>query len=173
MSNWRRRIICQPQHRDRSLAVAGEQADNVVSLRRMPVRHLELKVSTRGNGDIHDLTDGVVKSLDTVGISDGTVTVFVPGSTAAVTTVEYEPGLLKDVPAAMERFAPRDIHYEHDDTWHDGNGYAHVRASAIGPSLTVPLKAGKLVLGTWQQIVLIDFDNRSRERRVTVTVMGE
>jgi secondary thiamine-phosphate synthase enzyme len=139
----------------------------------MPVRHLELKVSTHGNGEIHDLTEGVSRSLEKAGITDGVVTVFIPGSTAAVTTVEYEPGLLKDLPDAMERFAPRDMRYAHDETWHDGNGYAHVRASTIGPSLTVPVKAGKMVLGTWQQIILIDFDNRSRERRVTITVMGE
>lgn len=139
----------------------------------MSVRHLELRVATRGDGHVHDLTDGVAESVRTAGISDGIVTVFVPGSTAAITTIEYEPGLLEDFPAAMERFAPRTLRYAHDETWHDGNGHAHVRASAIGPSLTVPVAAGKMVLGTWQQIVLIDFDNRARQRLVVVTVIGD
>jgi secondary thiamine-phosphate synthase enzyme len=139
----------------------------------MTVRHLELRVATRGNGDMHDLTDGVADSVQATGIAEGTVTVFVPGATAGITTIEFEPGLRKDFPAAMERFAPRDLAYEHDRTWHDGNGHAHVRASALGPSVTVPVTAGRPLLGTWQQIVLVDFDNRSRDRRIVVTVMGE
>ena len=139
----------------------------------MTVRHLELRLATRGDGDVHDLTDGVAASVRKTGISEGTVTVFVPGSTAGITTIEFEPGLSKDFPAAMERFAPRDLAYEHDRTWHDGNGHAHVRASALGPSVTVPVAAGRPLLGTWQQIVLVDFDNRARDRRVVVTVMGE
>lgn len=130
-------------------------------------------MSTHGDGDMHDLTAAVAKAVETAGVSDGTVTVFVPGSTAGITTVEYEPGLRKDFAAAMERFAPRGIRYAHDEAWHDGNGHAHVRASVIGPSLTVPVAAGSMLLGTWQQIVLIDFDNRARRRRVTVTVIGE
>ena len=122
---------------------------------------------------MHDLTGGVAESVRETGITDGTATVFVPGATAGITTIEYEPGLLRDFPAALERFAPRDIPYAHDETWPDGNGHSHVRASTIGPSLTVPVAAGKLVLGTWQQIVLVDFDNRARDRRVVVTVIGE
>jgi secondary thiamine-phosphate synthase enzyme len=90
-----------------------------------------------------------------------------------VTTIEFEPGLLEDFPAAMERLAPRDLDYAHDARWHDGNGHAHVRASMLGPSLSVPIAAGTLALGTWQQITLVDFDNRARQRRVLVTVMGE
>ena len=97
---------------------------------------------------------------------------FVPGSTAGLTTVEFEPGLVRDLPVAFERIAPRDATYHHEETWHDGNGHSHVRASTIGPSLTVPVAAGGLVLGTWQQIILVDFDNRARERRVVVTVLG-
>ena len=139
----------------------------------MSVRHLELRVSTKGEGAILDLTPGVAKAVKESGIVDGTVTVFVPGSTAAITTIEYEPGLVQDVPAAMERLAPRDLSYAHDRTWGDGNGHAHVRASTIGPSLTVPVAAGKPLLGTWQQIVLADFDNRARDRRIVVTIMGE
>jgi secondary thiamine-phosphate synthase enzyme len=139
----------------------------------MSVHHREIRLSSRGDGDLHDLTGGVTEAVRETGVADGIVTVFVPGATAAVTTIELEPGLRRDFPAAMERFAPRDIPYRHDETWHDGNGHSHVRASTIGPSLTVPVAAGKPVLGTWQQIVLVDFDNRPRERRVVVTVLGE
>lgn len=139
----------------------------------MSVHHAELRVSTRGDGDMHDLTAAVGEALRDSGVLDGIVTVFAPGATAGISTIEFEPGLRQDFPAAMERFAPRDIRYEHDETWHDGNGHSHVRASTIGPSLTVPAAAGKLVLGTWQQIVLIDFDNRPRDRRLVVTVMGD
>lgn len=141
--------------------------------RAMTVRHLELRLSTRGNGEMHDVTDGVAESVRQSGVTDGTVTVFVPGSTAGITTMEFEPGLRQDFPAAMERLAPRDLPYEHDRTWHDGNGHSHVRASMIGPSVTVPVAAGRLLLGTWQQVVLVDFDNRARDRRIVVTVVGE
>lgn len=141
--------------------------------RAMTVRHLELRLSTRGNGEMHDVTDGVAESVRQSGVTDGTVTVFVPGSTAGITTIEFEPGLRQDFPAAMERLAPRDLPYEHDRTWHDGNGHSHVRASMIGPSVTVPVAAGRLLLGTWQQVVLVDFDNRARDRRIVVTVVGE
>jgi secondary thiamine-phosphate synthase enzyme len=139
----------------------------------MSVRHREVRVSTHGDGEMIDLTERVANAVEATGIQDGTVTVFVPGSTAGITTIEYEPGLLQDFPAAMERFAPRDMRYQHDETWHDGNGHSHVRASALGPSLTVPIADGSMVLGTWQQIVLVDFDNRARQRRVVVTVIGE
>jgi secondary thiamine-phosphate synthase enzyme len=122
---------------------------------------------------MHDLTSTVAEALRETGITDGIVTIFAPGATAGITTIEFEPGLRQDFPAAMDRFAPRDIRYKHDDTWHDGNGHSHVRASTIGPSLTVPAAAGKLVLGTWQQIVLIDFDNRPRERQIVVTIVGD
>lgn len=137
----------------------------------MTVHHHELRVSTRGDGEMHDLTGDVARLVAKVGVSDGIVVVFVPGSTAGVTTIEFEPGLLEDFPAAMERVAPRGLDYAHDRRWHDGNGHAHVRASLLGPSLTVPIAAGKLMLGAWQQITLVDFDNRARQRRVVVTVM--
>lgn len=139
----------------------------------MSVHHIEVRVSTGGDGEMLDLTGRVVDAVKASGISDGTATVFVPGSTAAVTTIEYEPGLLEDFPQAMERLAPRNASYAHDRAWHDGNGHAHVRASAIGPSLTVPVADGMPLLGTWQQVVLVDFDNRARQRRIVVTVMGE
>jgi secondary thiamine-phosphate synthase enzyme len=139
----------------------------------MSVHHHELRVATRGDGDMHDLTEQVASLIAESGVSEGLATVFVPGSTAGVTTIEYEPGLLEDFPAAMERFAPRDRRYAHDQRWHDGNGHAHVRASLLGPSLTVPIAGRRLMLGTWQQITLVDFDNRARQRRVIVTILGE
>jgi secondary thiamine-phosphate synthase enzyme len=139
----------------------------------MTVHHRELKIQTGGEGAMHDLTEKVGALVAAVEVSDGMVLVFVPGSTAGITTIEYEPGLLEDFPAAMERLAPRDVAYAHDRRWHDGNGHSHVRASLLGPSLTVPIAGGELALGTWQQIVLVDFDNRARQRRVLVTIMGE
>jgi len=139
----------------------------------MSVQHEEFRIATRGEGEMHDLTERVAELVRKAGVTEGVALVFVPGSTAGITTIEYEPGLLQDFPAAMERIAPRDLDYAHDRTWHDGNGHAHVRASLLGPSLTVPIAGGKLLLGTWQQIALVDFDNRSRQRRVVVTIMGE
>jgi secondary thiamine-phosphate synthase enzyme len=101
------------------------------------------------------------------------VTVFVPGSTGAVTTLEYEPGLIRDLPAALERIAPRGASYEHQKMWHDGNGHSHVRASIIGPSLTIPISGGELALGTWQQVVFLELDVRPRKRSIVLTVLGE
>jgi secondary thiamine-phosphate synthase enzyme len=132
-----------------------------------------LPLQTRGNDDIQDLTASVQKLVDLHSLREGQVVVFVPGATAGVTTIEFEPGLLQDLPAAFERLAPRGNRYHHEDTWHDGNGHSHVRASLLGPSLTVPVGSGKLLLGTWQQIVLVDFDNRPRRREVVVQLWGE
>lgn len=123
--------------------------------------------------DIHDVTGDVRAAVEQMGLTDGTVTVFVPGSTAAVTTIEYESGVLDDLRGAVERLAPRDAHYDHDARWGDGNGYSHVRSALLGPSVTVPLRAGELVLGTWQQLVLMDFDNKGRDRRLVVTAQGQ
>jgi len=130
-------------------------------------------IKTKGRNDIQDITDKVQSILSESGVKEGNILCFVSGSTASLTTIEYEPGLLKDLPEVLENIAPMNKIYHHDDTWHDGNGYAHVRASLIGPSLTIPFSKGKLLLGTWQQIILIDFDNRSRERAVIVQIMGE
>lgn len=135
------------------------------------IHHIAL--ATRGNADIHDLTARVRDILTESGAADGLLTVFVPGSTAGITTTEFEPGLRKDLPAAFERIAPSSIPYAHDATWHDGNGHSHVRASLVGPGITVPFSGGELLLGTWQNIVLIDFDNRPRRREVIVQVLGE
>ncbi len=132
-----------------------------------------VEVSTKGDTDIIDITDQVSACLRSTELQSGNLSVFVSGSTAAVTTIEYEPGLLKDLPEMLEKIAPARKHYHHDDTWHDGNGYAHIRASLIGPSLTIPFSGGKLHLGTWQQVVLIDFDNRPRKREVVVQMTGE
>ena len=132
-----------------------------------------VSVSTRGDSHMIDLTGRVQEVVDRHGFREGHVLVFVSGSTAGLTTVEFEPGLQKDLPAALERVAPRGISYAHEETWHDDNGHAHVRASLIGPSLSVPFEEGRLLLGTWQQIVLIDFDTRPRRRDLVVQLSGE
>ena len=130
-------------------------------------------MKTKGDGEIIDITPKVQKQLTESDISGGIVTVFVQHSTCGITTVEYEPGLIEDLGKLWERIAPKNIPYAHDAHWGDGNGYAHVRASLLGASLTVPFVDKKLALGTWQQIILVDFDNRPRSRTVVVQVMGE
>jgi secondary thiamine-phosphate synthase enzyme len=132
-----------------------------------------IKIMTKGEGDIIDLSDKLNSVIRASGLKNGNVTVFVPASTAAVTTIEYEPGLLKDLPNALERIAPKDIEYEHEKAWHDGNGHSHVRASILGQSLTIPFIDGKPVLGRWQQVVLIELDIRDRERTVIFQIIGE
>ena len=139
----------------------------------MAVETFDFSLKTSGDTDLIDITGKVTNVLKDSGISSGIVTVFVPGSTAGVTTIEYEEGAVKDFQGAIERIAPKGIHYHHDARWGDGNGYSHIRASLLGPSLTVPFSSSKLLLGTWQQIVLIDFDNRPRTRRVVIQVLGE
>jgi secondary thiamine-phosphate synthase enzyme len=133
----------------------------------------EFTIETRGRCDLHDVTREVQRCLDASGLSDGIACVAVAGSTAAVSTLEYEPGLLKDVPELMERLVPSDRPYEHDNTWHDGNGFSHLRSFLAKTSHMVPFHEGRLVLGTWQQIVVADFDNRPRARRVVVQLLGE
>lgn len=132
-----------------------------------------IRIQTEGSGTIVDLTPSMAEAITNSNMAAGTITVFVPGSTGGITTIEYEPGLLKDVPELMEKLIPSDRDYEHDKTWHDGNGFSHLRAALIGPDLTVPFAAGKLLLGTWQQVVFLDFDNRSREREIIFQIMGE
>jgi secondary thiamine-phosphate synthase enzyme len=132
-----------------------------------------LQVSTRGNDDVVDLTKDVQALVKKHGYREGSALIFVSGSTAGLTTIEYEPGLLHDLPAAFERIAPRGIGYRHEERWHDGNGHSHVRASLLGPSLAVPFREGRLLLGTWQQIVLVDFDVRARDRSLVVQISGE
>jgi secondary thiamine-phosphate synthase enzyme len=132
-----------------------------------------ISLSTKGFTDIIDMTHDVVGVLERSKIEDGLVTVFCPGSTGSVTTIEYESGVLKDLQKAIEKIIPSNIPYEHDRRWGDGNGFSHVRAALMKPSLTIPLIKGRLTLGTWQQIVFIDFDNRRRERNILIQVMGE
>ena len=139
----------------------------------MSVSSKTLSLKTKGFNDIHDLTHDVSEFVHGSSISNGTVTVFVPGSTAGLTTIEFEPGVLSDLKRAVERLAPENIGYEHDARWGDGNGYAHVRAALLGPSLSVPVVGGELRLGTWQQIILIDFDNRPRSREILLQIVGE
>jgi len=132
-----------------------------------------ISIKTKGEDDIIDLTDKIEGAVENSGLNKGIVTIFVPGSTGALTTIEYEPGLLQDFPAALERIAGRDISYEHEKRWHDGNGHSHVRASLLGPSLTVPFNDAKLILGTWQQIVFVELDVRLRARNLVVQIIGE
>jgi len=139
----------------------------------MAVETFDFSLKTSGDSDLIDITGKVSKALKDSGLSSGIVTIFVPGSTAGVTTIEYEEVAVRDFQGAIERVAPKGIHYHHDARWGDGNGYSHIRASLLGPSLTVPFSSSKLLLGTWQQIVLIDFDNRPRTRRVVMQVLGE
>jgi secondary thiamine-phosphate synthase enzyme len=133
-----------------------------------------IHVATRGNSHVVDINDRVKQVVANSRVRDGIVCVFAVGSTAAVTTTEAEPGLLNhDLKAFYDKLAPEDTYYKHEETWHDDNGHAHVRASALGPSLSVPLVDGRLTLGTWQQIVLMDFDTRPRRRDVVVQIIGE
>jgi len=132
-----------------------------------------IRLETKGNCDIVDVTRDIQRALTETKFTAGTVTIFVTGSTAGVTTVEYEPGLLNDLKNLWERVVPKDVPYQHDGWTGEGNGFSHVRASLLGPSLVVPFSEQKLLLGMWQQIVLLDFDNRPRSRTVVVQVTGE
>ena len=132
-----------------------------------------LYFDTKGNTDIVDITDDVAMAVKDSGIDDGIVTVFAPGSTMAVTTLEYEPGLVFDLTQALERIAPQGIVYQHNERWHDGNGHSHVRASLLGQSESFPIIDGVVALGTWQQIICIDLDNRPRSRKLIVQIVGE
>jgi secondary thiamine-phosphate synthase enzyme len=133
-----------------------------------------INVETDGNDHILDLTDDLQRVVADSGISIGQVTAMVIGSTGAISTLEFEPGLVDhDIAAALERIVPRDGHYVDEQTWHDDNGHSHVRATLIGPSLALPVLDGRLPLGTWQQVVLLDFDTRARSRRIAVTLIGD
>ena len=132
-----------------------------------------LVFQTKGEEDIIDITDDVIQAVNGTKLEKGIVTIFVPGSTGALTTMEYEPGLIIDLPNSLDRIAPRGLLYEHDKRWHDGNGHSHVKASLIGPSLTVPFVDRTLSLGTWQQIVFLELDVRSRRRKVLLQIIGE
>src|SRR5919202_3581965 len=139
----------------------------------MAVVTKNVQIRSSGENDVIDITEPVLKAIKESSLKDGIVTVFISGSTAAITTIEYEPGLRYDFPKMLNRIVPRDIEYEHDKTWNDGNGHSHVRASLIGPSLTVPFKDRDLILGTWQQIVFFELDTKARERTITIQMIGE
>ena len=130
-------------------------------------------LSTRRFGDTVDITRKVTEIVEQSGMKDGIVTIFCTGSTGAITTIEFEPGVIQDLKRALEQIVPSDIHYEHNRRWGDGNGFSHVRAALMKPSLTVPFSDKQMALGTWQQIVFIDFDNRKRERKVKIQIIGE
>jgi len=139
----------------------------------MTVETYELSIPSKGKSEIIDITDSVAALVAKSKVKDGIVNIFVSGSTASVSTIEYEPGLLKDVPRTLEKLAPYGPDYAHHDTWHDDNGASHVRATLMGPGITVPFKKNKLLLGTWQQICLVDHDTRARRREIIITVMGD
>jgi secondary thiamine-phosphate synthase enzyme len=140
----------------------------------MPVETQRIQVSTCGFCDVVDITERVEAALDSLKeITEGVVTLFVPGSTAGLTTIEYESGCIKDLKAAFQRLAPENCHYAHNARWGDGNGFSHIRASLLGPSLHVPFIKKRLLTGTWQQIILVDFDNRPRRREVILQFLGE
>jgi secondary thiamine-phosphate synthase enzyme len=134
---------------------------------------LEISLTTKGSGDMHDLTERVAAIVSASGIGTGIVNVFNVGSTAAVGTIEFEPGLEQDLPSVLNKLIPPSRNYGHEQAWHDGNGHSHLQATLLGPSLTVPIAGRKLVLGTWQQIFHLECDVRGRQRTVVVTVIGE
>ena len=133
----------------------------------------QLEFQTGGNAEIQDITDAVAEVVGASGLKDGIVTVFCPGSTSAVTTIEFESGALSDLKRLFDEIAPQNRDYQHNRRWGDGNGHSHVRAALLGPSLTIPLVSGRLLLGTWQQIINVDFDNRPRRRQIVVQIVGE
>ncbi len=144
-----------------------------MSAQDMTVITKNIQIKSKSENDIIDITDQVSKIVKESKVENGAVIVFVVGSTAAITTIEYEPGLQKDFPEMLSRLVPKEIEYAHDNTWHDGNGHSHVRASLNGPSLAIPIIEGRLTLGTWQQIVLVEMDTRPRERKIIIQVLGE
>ncbi|OGU28084.1 MAG: secondary thiamine-phosphate synthase enzyme [Ignavibacteria bacterium GWA2_54_16] len=132
-----------------------------------------LSISTNGGSEVLNITEAVSTILGKHKLQEGSLLVFVAGSTASVTTTEFEPGLRKDIPEVLNRLVPEKLRYHHDDTWGDGNGHSHVRASIMSPSLVIPFSRGELLIGTWQQVVLVDHDNRPRERTIVVQLSGE
>ncbi|HEJ83613.1 MAG TPA: YjbQ family protein [Desulfobacteraceae bacterium] len=139
----------------------------------MPVQNRLILIQTTADTDAIDVTGEVAREVGESNIRNGAVALFIPGSTAALTTIEFETGVIDDLKKAIQRMAPEDIYYEHNERWGDGNGYSHVRAAIFGPSLHIPIVDGKMTLGTWQQVVLLDFDNRPRRRRIVVQISGD
>ncbi len=139
----------------------------------MPVKTTSIELTMHGNADVHNITEQTAKAVSQSGLKDGTVTIFCPSSTSAVTTIEYEPGAVSDLRRLFDEIAPANRAYAHEAAWHDGNGHSHVRAALLGPSITVPFVNGQLTLGTWQQIIYIDFDNKPRQRELILQLIGE
>ena len=139
----------------------------------MTVKTASIELSTRGNADMHDITDQVRRAVSQCGLKDGIVTIFTPSSTSGLTTIEFESGALSDLKHLFDQVIPPGQDYAHNARWGDGNGHSHVRASLLGPSLTVPFTSGELRLGTWQQVLFVDFDIRPRRRELVVQIMGE
>jgi secondary thiamine-phosphate synthase enzyme len=139
----------------------------------MTINTKRIQISTGGHGEAINVTSEIVKEVNNSGINSGIATVFIPGSTAGITTIEYEPGLISDLQDMWERIIPANIDYEHNKAWGDGNGHSHVRASLLGPSITIPFINKRLTLGTWQQIIIVDFDVRPRSREIILQIMGE
>ena len=139
----------------------------------MSVHYDEVNVETKGEVDIVNITDDVQQIVNKSKIKDGIACVFVPGSTGSVATIEYEQGLMKDLPRALQKIAPKGEHYDHHETWHDDNGHSHVRASLMGPSVTIPIKNGRILHGTWQQVVFVELDTSPRNRNIIVQIVGE
>ncbi|MBN1289587.1 MAG: YjbQ family protein [Actinobacteria bacterium] len=139
----------------------------------MPVFSYDYSVPTKGNGEVIDISSEIAEAVRSSELGEGIVNVFVPGATAGVTTIEYEPGLVEDISDMFEKIVPVQVEYKHNLRWQDGNGHSHIRASLLGPSLTVPFSDGRLQMGIWQQVILIDFDNKSRDRKFICKVIGE
>ena len=139
----------------------------------MTVKTTSIPLSTNGNADIQDITDQIADAVSKNGLTAGIATVFCPSSTSALTTIEYESGALSDLRRLFDDIIPVDREYAHNERWHDGNGHSHVRATLLGPSLTIPFVDGQLTLGTWQQVIYVDFDNRPRQRKLVVQLIGE
>ena len=139
----------------------------------MTIACKRIQVDTKGQGDTINVTAEIAREVSNSGVNSGTVTVFIPGSTAGITTIEYEPGLMADIADMWERVIPTNMDYEHNKAWGDGNGHSHVRAALLGPSIAVPFVNKRLTLGTWQQIVIIDFDSRPRSREIILQIMGD
>jgi secondary thiamine-phosphate synthase enzyme len=139
----------------------------------MKIMTRKINLKTKGSGDLVNITETISRLVHDSNLKNGSVTVFNVGSTAAITTFEFEPGMIKDMQELYEKLVPSDQHYHHDDTWGDANGFSHLRAALQGPCLTIPFEDRALLLGTWQQVVLAEFDNRARQRKVVVQIMGE
>jgi secondary thiamine-phosphate synthase enzyme len=139
----------------------------------MRISTKNILLRTKGENDVIDISEKTIEAVNESSIENGLITIFVSGSTAAITTIEFEPGLRNDFPNMLARIAPKDIEYHHDKTWHDGNGHSHVRASLIGPSLTIPIIGGRLMTGRWQQIILLEMDIQSRDRNIIFQILGE